>query len=168
MSNLHFRWADAEDFTELGELMYDSVHHADSQYSNQQRLAWIAEPRKGKAWNQRLETQHIIVIENPQSLVGFMSLTLTGYVDFAYIRPAFQQQGLFRRLYTQIEIRARELGLKKLTTHASLMARPAFKAVGFDKAQKETVERDGIALERFSMQKTLKKPAHSRINIKIC
>ena len=84
-----------------------------------------------------------------------MSLAPPDYVDFAYIRPGFQGSGLFRRLYAAIEEAALETGQTRLTVHASLMAQPAFSAMGFEITQRETVEVRGEQLDRFAMKKPL-------------
>jgi putative acetyltransferase len=84
-----------------------------------------------------------------------MSLAAGGYVDFAYIRPAAQGSGLFRRMYERIEQRARERGDVLLWVHASPMAQPAFAAVGFAVRHSEAVEIGGETLQRFEMEKRL-------------
>lgn len=115
----------------------------------------MPKPRKGAAWNKRLASQFISLAEVDGRMAGFMSLTPDGYVDFAYIRREFQGTGLFRRLLTQIEVKAKQKKLRRLTTHASLMARPAFAAMGFQVTEPETVEIGGVSFDRFAMAKWL-------------
>lgn len=154
-SDFKFRWGNASDFISLGQVMFDAVRQGQSLYSEPQRQAWVPEPRKGKAWVERLSSQEIIIAKVHQTDAGFMSLMPNGYIDFAYVRPQYQGRGLFRRLYTQIEIKASQGSLKRLTTHASLMAQPAFAAVGFKLLNPETVEINGVSFDRFEMAKTI-------------
>lgn len=84
-----------------------------------------------------------------------MSLDPKGYIDFAYILPEARGMGIFRGLYLHIEKRARDNDLGRLSTHASLMAEPAFAAMGFEVVQRETVEIGGVELSRFAMEKFL-------------
>ena len=87
--------------------------------------------------------------------MGFMTIEPGGYVDFAYIRPSAQGSGLFRRLFAEVMKRAEAAGETELSTHASLMAQPAFAAMGFKIDFHETVEVDGQKLARARMIKTL-------------
>ena len=149
------RRAGPADHDVLGAVMYDAVHNGPSRYSEAQRRAWMPEPRRGADWDERLAGQIIVLAEHDGEIAGFMSLEPPDYVDFAYIRPAWQGRGLFRRLYNAIEGIAREDGQTRLTVHASLMAQPAFSAVGFEIVTPETVEIRGETLDRFAMEKRL-------------
>lgn len=150
-----------DDFSGLGEIMYKAVRQGSSPYTQTQRQAWMPRPRQGAEWNERLAAQYVLKAEadaapRDEALIGFMSLRPDGYVDFAYILPEARGQGLFRTLFAAIENEAVARGLEQLTTHASLMAQPAFKAVGFETAGKETVEIDSVKLDRFEMSKNLR------------
>ncbi len=155
MDGVSIRLATAADHAALGQVMFDAVGHSASPYTPAQRAAWVPEARSGPEWDARLAAQAVLVATQGDEIVGFMSLAAEGYIDFAYIRPAAQGQGLFRRLYDQIEALARERGEPCLTTHASLMAQPAFAAMGFVTTQPETVEVRGQSLDRFAMEKWL-------------
>lgn len=69
-----------------------------------------------------------------------MSLASYGYIDCAFIRPSAQGTGVFRRLYESIEVLARRNNETRLWVHASLMAQPAFGAMGFVITKRETVQ----------------------------
>lgn len=147
------RRASAYDFDALAEVMFVAVRHGRSKYTEEQRCAWVPRPRSGVDWSKRLESQIIFVAAFQAELIGFMSLAANGYIDFAYVRPSSQGTGVFRRLYESIEKVAFENGEKRLWVHASLMAQPAFSAMGFAITKNETVEIGGQSLERFEMEK---------------
>lgn len=149
------RRAVVDDYGALADVMFDAVRHGRSQYSEEQRQAWVPHRRSGSAWIERLNSQSIFAAENSGQINGFMSLAENGYIDFAYIRPSAQGTGLFRHLYQAIEHLAMQTGEPRLWVHASLMAQPAFTAVGFQIIRKETVEIDGQLLQRFEMEKPL-------------
>lgn len=155
MSEFEIRLATAADHAALGQVMFDAVRHSASPYTPAQKEAWVPEARSGPEWDARLAAQTVLVATQGDEIVGFMSLAAEGYIDFACIRPAAQGQGLFRRLFDQIEALARERGEPRLSTHASLMAQPAFAAMGFVTTQPETVEVRGQSLDRFAMEKWL-------------
>lgn len=106
-------------------------------------------------WAARLEGQVIAIARDETRFVGFMSLAAQGYIDFAYIRPEAQGSGLFRRLFAMIEDKARSQNEPRLWTHASLMAQPAFAAVGFAVVERQLVEIGGESLQRAKMEKLL-------------
>ena len=151
-----YRIATSDDYDTLGEVMFNAVWANPSPYTDAERNAWVSEPRKGADWAERLAGQIIIVFEDAGQIAGFMSLVPeTGYVDFAYTLAAARGRGVFRELYARIENHAREKGCKRLTTHASLSAHPAFLAVGFSVVQEEVVEIADQRLRRFEMAKLL-------------
>jgi putative acetyltransferase len=149
------RHAVTDDYPAIADVMFDAVRNGRSAYSEKQRRAWVPELRVGTDWIERLNSQSIFVAENSTRVVGFMSLAASGYIDFAYVRPAAQGSGVFRHLYEAIENLAIQAGDRRLWVHASLNAQPAFTAMGFDITQKETVEVGGESLERFEMEKHL-------------
>jgi putative acetyltransferase len=63
--------------------------------------------------------------------------------------------GLFRRLFDMIEDKARSQNEPRLWTHASLMAEPAFAAVGFVVVERQLVPIGDESLERAMMEKFL-------------
>jgi putative acetyltransferase len=152
---VNIRWATEADYAQLGQVMFDAVRNGRSLYSEAQRTAWAPKPREGKTWANRLEDQEIILQEHSSQVNGFMSLAPGGYIDFAYIRPSAQGSGLFRRLYDKIELRAVENRLNRLWVHASLIAQPAFSAMGFVTMKTDNVELSGQSFERFEMEKRM-------------
>ena len=95
-------------------------------------------------------------------LVGFIELDAsgnindaTGYVDCTYILPAYQGQGICRKLYQVLEAHAKERHIKRLDVHASHVARPIFNKFGFTLIERQEVLRNGVKLERFYMSKDL-------------
>lgn len=144
-----------EDYDQLGEVMFDSVRNGLSAYTAEQCKAWVPEVRRGTDWSKRLSAQTIFVAEWDDEIVGYLSLAESGYVDLAFIRPKHQGTGLFRLIYDQLEQTARERGEKRLWVHASLMAQPAFGAMGFDIVREELVEIRGESFRRFEMEKLL-------------
>jgi len=157
MNHFSIRQAHSCDYAELAEVMFEAVRDGAPHYTEEQRNAWVPQPRSGPDWNDRLASQAIFLAESEDSILGFMSLA-DDYVDFAYIRPAARGVGIFRLLYNEIEAVANQNKVKKLRTHSSLTARPAFTAVGFCTETRETVQINSVSLDRFEMSKLLVSP----------
>lgn len=156
MANFIVREAVEADYNKLGEIMFTAVHEGESPYTASERAAWINAPRAGDAWTARLSEQFaMLAIAPDKTPCGFMALKPDGYVDFAYILAPYRGQGLFRQLYNQIETRARKARIALLTTHASLMAAPAFTGMGFTTREKEYVTIGEESLARYFMEKAL-------------
>lgn len=153
--DLHLRTGTAADYDTLGELIFDAIHNGPTKYTAAQSQAWAPVPKSGPDWAARLDAQHIILAERKGEIVGFMTIEPGGYIDFAYIRPRAQGSGLFRRLFTAVLAWAEARKEPVLSTHASLMAQPAFAAMGFEVDYHETIDVDGQSLPRARMTKPL-------------
>jgi putative acetyltransferase len=154
--NIALRQAVKGDYDALGMVMYDAIHSGKSDYTPDQRHAWLAAPYAGPQWATKLAAQHVVLAEAAGAPLGFMSLAVDGYVDLAFVAARAQGSGVFRLLYAQIEQAARTQGDRRLWTHASLMAQPAFEAVGFHVIRQERVARAGQFLDRAEMEKPLR------------
>lgn len=148
-------WASPTDYDDLADIVFDAVRNGTSKYTDAQRAAWVPVRRGGEEWAMRLAGQVIAIARDETRFVGFMSLAAQGYIDFAFIRPEAQGTGLFRRLYAMIEAKARSQNEPRLWTHASLMAQPAFAAVGFVVVEHEVVQIGDENFDRAMMEKVL-------------
>lgn len=147
-------WATSADYDELGDVVFDAVRNGPSQYTEAQRAEWVPKRRSGEEWAARLTGQSIAIARDQGRITGFMSLAPGGYIDFAFIRPGAQGTGLFRQLFAQIEELGRSQGDARLWVHASLMAEPAFAAVGFELTERQIVQIGSENFDRALMEKT--------------
>ena len=154
-SEINIRKGNPGDWDALAGVFHDAVRRGAVLYTEAQRAAWSPASRAGADWSLRMSRQSVQVAEVEGRQIGFLTLELNNYLDCAYINPDYKGRGLFRALYTPLEAEARTSGAKKVRTHASLHARPAFAAMGFDVIAPETVSFGDIYLPRFRMAKTL-------------
>ena len=147
-------WATATDYADLADVIFDAVRNGPSKYTEAQRTAWVPERRGGEEWEARLAGQSIATALDNGRMAGLVSLAPGGYIDFAFIRPEAQGTGLFRRLFSEIEVLSHSQGEPRLWTHASLMAEPAFAAVGFAVVERQIVQIGNEHLKRAVMEKT--------------
>jgi len=125
-------------------------------YSPEQIAAWAPVPPDAARWQERLSHLHTIVAESDGGLAGFASYTHDGYLDFLFTHPAFARRGVATRLYQRVEAALRTFSATRVTTHASLAARPFFDRHGFQLDAEEWVECRGAYLRRFAMHKQLR------------
>lgn len=98
---------------------------AASHYSPEQIAAWAPVPADTGCWQERLAHLHTIVAESDGVLAGFASHTDDGYLDFLFTHPAFARRGVASGLLRRVESVLLALVIPRVTTHASLAARPA-------------------------------------------
>ena len=120
------------------------------EYSPRQLDAWADAAANLGQWEQSLAAHHTLVAESGGQAVGFADLTAAGYLDHLYIHPQYTRQGIASALCRQLEAECRA---PRLTTHASLTARPFFVSQGYAVVHREEVERCGVLLPRFYMEK---------------
>ncbi|UWR22743.1 GNAT family N-acetyltransferase [Sulfitobacter sp. S190] len=138
----------------MGQVMYDAIHAEPSPYTEAERRAWLAKPPAAAEWHARLARQSVWYASDAEGPAGFMTLE-GSYLDFAYVVARGRGTGVFRALYRCVEDHARRGGQPAIRTHASLMAQPAFAAVGFAVLRHEAVPRAGQFLRRAEMEKKL-------------
>lgn len=128
---------------------------AASYYTPDQIDAWAPVPPDAARWQERLSLLNTLVAESNGVLAGFASYTHEGYLDFLFTHPTFARRGVATRLYQHVESALRALSVARVTTHASLAARPFFDRLGFQVDTEECVECRGAYLRRFAMHKQL-------------
>ncbi|WJF91244.1 GNAT family N-acetyltransferase [Paraburkholderia bonniea] len=72
-----------------------------------------------------------------------------------YVVPFAARQGLGQALLEWLEAAARQAGSMWLTAKVSLSARKCFATAGFQVLAEEDVQRNGVSLRRFRMEKPL-------------
>ncbi len=144
------------DFPSIVSLFTDSVHQlASRSYTPKQRAAWAPEDPDVEQWRSRLAKVETLIAESDGTLAGFISFTANGHIEFLFTAPAFSRRGVATLLYEAAVERLLRKGVRTITTEASLEARPFFESRGFSVVEAQTVERDGVQLQRFAMARCL-------------
>ncbi|SFR37981.1 putative acetyltransferase [Marinobacter gudaonensis] len=153
---LSLRPATETDLPSIVSLFTDSVHQlAARSYTPEQRAAWAPEVPDEEQWRSRLTRVETLIAESDGTMAGFISFTAGGHIEFLFTAPAFSRRGVASLLYEAAVERLLAKGVRTLTTDASLEARPFFESRGFSVVEAQTVERDGVQLQRFAMARCL-------------
>jgi len=140
----------------LGVIFFDAVRKgAAGFYDAEQRVAWAPSPPSGPIWAARLAAQRTVVARDAERPVGFMALADDGYIDLAFVDTVHQRRGVGTLLYAQIEAWAREARIERLSAEASLMIRGLFEQQGWTIVQEQRINRAGVTLTNFLMEKRL-------------
>ena len=116
-------------------------------YTPPQRAAWAA----GVAGLHRIEKETAFVVEHEGKILGFGG-RWAEEIDFLFVHPDYWGQGIGSAIFMAMSQQCRPY-----VAYVSLQAHQFFLAQGFEVRSKETVVRQGVALERFVMVRQPKK-----------
>ena len=158
----------------LAELFHHTVHTVNAgDYTPEQLDAWSPGAVDLEGWNRSFLEHHTLVAEESGRIVGFGDMDGTGYLDRLYVHRDHQGKGIGRALCDCMEQWYREKGMAgdrdgsphevtsdtatshRVTTHASITARPFFEQRGYRVVKEQQVERRGQMLTNYVMVKDL-------------
>lgn len=148
MTLREYRPADCKEITEL---FYHTVHTVNAKdYTREQLHVWATGQVNLDKWNQSLQEHYTIVAVENDVLVGFGDIDSTGYLDRLFVHADHQRKGIATAICDRLE----QAVPGTITTHASITAKPFFEKRGYKVVKEQQVERQGIALTNFVMEKT--------------
>ena len=141
-----------EDLGQITALFYDTVHAVNAaDYAPEQLDAWADGAPDLDRWNGSLLAHHsLVAVEGRDLIVGFGDIDGTGYLDRLYVHKDRQGLGIATALCDRLE---RAVDAPVLTTHASITARPFFEGRGYRVLREQQVERHGVRMTNFVMEK---------------
>jgi len=145
-----------DDLQSVLQLFYDSVHTVcKNDYTPEQLDAWAPEILDVQRWQDSLNKNHTLVAEIDGQIVGFANIGETGYLDRLFVDSRYLRQGVARSLVERLEKYAKTKGIVFMNTASSITAKPFFEAMGYEAIQVQTVERHGVRLRRYLMEKKI-------------
>ena len=150
-----------QDVPALRTVYADAVHAlAPPLYNAEQVRVWasFAEQDAFVAFIREVDT---LVAEVDGRPVGFCGLGADGHVASVYVVGRAAGQGVGTRLLSQALRDHPAPTSGRYFAEASLLSRPLFLKLGFVQIGIEHADRDGIAFERFLMQRPLDRPVRS-------
>ena len=146
----------ADKARQIAELFHQSVHAIDpALYTPEQQEAWAPTPLDYALWSARLNEKKPFIALVDNTLAGFIELEADGHIDCTYTHPQFQGRGVASALYEHLLAKAKARHLEYLYVEASLIAKPFFEHRGFSVKKRNEVQRNGISLVNFAMEKSL-------------
>ena len=118
-------------------------------YTKEQLDAWATGQVDMDNWNQSLLEHYSIVALDDGMIVGFGDIDKTGYLDRLFVHADYQRKGVATAICNQLE----QVIQGNIVTHASITARPFFEKRGYQVIKEQQVERQGIFLTNFVMEK---------------
>lgn len=129
-------------------------------YSAQQVTAWSARYSMQNLLDGAAKGDAVLVAtdagDNP---VAYTVLEMDGHLDMLFCHPDHTGHGLGERLLIEAEVTARSLGLTRITTEASELARPVFQRAGYALLHRRDFaigpEDAPVAIHNYAMEKHL-------------
>ncbi|OOG28715.1 GNAT family N-acetyltransferase [Thioalkalivibrio denitrificans] len=120
-------------------------------YIPEQVEAWAPVPPDEEYWRRRLVRKAVFVCETEGALAGFIAIDTRGHVDLLFVHPAHLRRGVATALLARARAWAMERGARRLTTDASVTARPFFEQAGFRVTEHRIVPLRGMMFRNFHM-----------------
>ena len=134
----------------LAQVFYDTVHSVNARdYTTAQLDVWATGQVDLAAWDRSFREHDTVVAVKDGCIVGFADMDANGYLDRLYVHKDHQGEGVATALCDQLEV-AHDA---PFTTHASITARSFFEKRGYRALREQQVERDGLQLTNFVMEK---------------
>lgn len=138
-----------EDFNEVSRLFCQTVRSVNARdYSPQQLKAWIKSSGELNDKREALLSQRTFVAEMDGVVVGFGSIDRQGLLDLLFVHKNYQGMGVATALCNELE-----KGFSVVKTYSSVTARRFFEKRGYVLVGEQEVERLGVKLKNFTMQK---------------
>ena len=144
------------DTKKIIQLFRDTVRNVNLRdYSVEQVHAWAPDKIDLNAWEKRLTQSYTYVALENEKIVGCANLEGNGHIDLFYVHKDYQGQGFAKQLYSIIEQKARDLGIRRMFSEVSITARAFFESRGFEVEREQTVRLRGADFKNFVMIKNL-------------
>lgn len=151
LKNIIIRDYNSEDCNNLAELFYNTVHSVNAKdYSEEQLNVWATGNIDLDQWNNSFLEHFTVVAVEDDIIVGFGDIDKTGYLDRLFVHKDYQRRGIATAICNELE---KVINRSKITTHASITARPFFEKRGYKVIKEQEVERRGIVLKNYFMEK---------------
>lgn len=147
---MFIRKYESTDCKEMAELFFNTVHSVNvKDYTKQQLDAWASGQVDLEKWDQSFQEHFSIVAVENDIIVGFGDIDKTGYLDRLYVQKNYQGKGIATAICDKLESKVKE----NIITHASITAKPFFEKRGYKVVKEQQVERNGIFLKNYIMEK---------------
>jgi putative acetyltransferase len=144
------------DTVALRDLFAQSIEELTAEdYTEDQRLAWMATAADAKAFADRLGSMLTLVVQVNGEYLGFASLKDNTVVDMLYVHPYAVGQGVGTVLVDALERLAKARGAKELTVEASDTAQTFFADRGYIPGRRNLIPIEDEWLSNTTMSKPL-------------
>ena len=140
----------SSDCKEIIELFYNTVHTVNAKdYTKEHLDVWATGKVELEKWAKSFQEHFTVVAVDEEIIVGFGDIDKTGYLDRLYVHHDYQKKGVATAICNELE----KVVQSNITTYASITAKPFFEKRGYKVIKEQKVERQGVFLTNFCMEK---------------
>lgn len=144
------------DLDDVLQLFYENVHTVCClDYTIEQLDAWAPSNPDIYRWKSALNKNHTLVVEEENKIIGFGDVGETGYIDRLYVDQNYLHKGVGTLIVDRLEMYCKKKGVIFMNTASSITSKPFFESRGYEVVQEQVVERRGVRLIRYLMEKKL-------------
>lgn len=144
-----------QDCEALFRLYHDTVHSVNARdYSQRQLDAWSDGTWDPESWNRSFLEHNTVVAVEDGGITGFGDMDPAGYLDRLYVHKDHQGKGIASAICEELE---RSVCADRITVHASITAKPFFENRGYVTLREQQVERKGVRLTNYVMEKRMQR-----------
>ena len=138
---------------EVSELFYNTVHVINAKdYTREQLDVWATNEIDLEKFNKSLIEHYSLVAFENKIIIGFGDIDETGYLDRLFVHKDYQNRGVATAICNRLE----EKILKgKIITHSPITAKKKKKKRGYRIIREQQVERKGLFLINYIMEKII-------------
>lgn len=145
----NYQKSDLKDIVALFNATVQAVNKKD--YSDQQIKQWIQPAPDYEQWNKVLSSTHAVVAHDRNKILGFGSVSATGEIDYLYVDKEWIGYGIGKAIAADLIDYAITTGVKNVTVHSSITAKPFFESLGFEVVEQRSNYRNGVLLLNYLM-----------------
>lgn len=153
---MNFRKATISDLPEMKELFVQTIQSVcKNDYNPDQINAWVSGAENTQRWIDVIEKQFVLLAIIENKIAGFGTLKDYNYIDFFFIHKDFQRQGIANKIFTELELQAKNHYSKIITSDVSITAKPFFEKKGFVVKAQQKNRVKGVEIINYKMEKEL-------------
>ncbi|MDD7388557.1 MAG: GNAT family N-acetyltransferase [Lachnospiraceae bacterium] len=150
---MQLRGYKTSDCEKLAELFFNSVHSINAKdYTEEQLNVWATGKVDLQEWDKSFQEHKTIVAVEGGEIIGFGDMDNTGYLDRLFVHKDHQREGIASAICDKLEY---SVNGKRISTHASITAKPFFEKRGYFAVIEQQVVRSGVSLTNYLMEKEL-------------
>ena len=148
-----FREATKSDLEDLIRVFKSSIKTAAvKDYSQNEIKEWLKSATNSNRWEALLNEQYVLVVEQDQLIIGFVTLKAPDYLDFIYVHGDYLRQGIAQQLLNAVIDKVKVMKGASLISDVSITAKPFFEKNGFNVVYENQNQRGSEVLINYRME----------------
>ena len=145
-----------DEYEDVVKLITQTVHTVcTDDYTKEELDAWAPYNFNVKKFKDNIYCCYNLVAFEKGKLVGFISVTVDGYINRLYTHKDFLRRGVASALFNKVEEWAIEQGLSEIVLDSSKTAEGFYLKMGFVKSGISVIEHGNIVFRNSVMKKKL-------------